>query len=112
MSIRRLLTTALLVLTFTNAAFGQDKEYHGDGIDDAMRFVPLASAFVLKAAGIDGTSSWERLVINSAASVAISSGVTWGYVLRAMAWLPSRQPTVYAATGTIGTMWQQEPPLA
>ena len=78
MSIRRLLTTALLVLTFTNAAFGQDKEYHGDGIDDAMRFVPLASAFVLKAAGIDGTSSWERLVINSAASVAISSGVTWG----------------------------------
>ena len=45
MSIRRLLTTALLVLTFTNAAFGQDKEYHGDGIDDAMRFVPLASAF-------------------------------------------------------------------
>ena len=56
MSIRRLLTTALHVLTITQAAFGQDKEYHGDGIDDALRFVPLASAFVLKAAGVDGKS--------------------------------------------------------
>ena len=78
MSIRRLLAMLFLVMAMAHAAYGQDKEYHGDGIGDALRFVPLASAFVLKAAGVDGESSWERLVINSAASVAISSGVTWG----------------------------------
>ncbi len=53
------------------------KRYHGDGIDDALRFVPITAAFALKAAGVESASSWKRLVVNSAASFAISSGTTW-----------------------------------
>ena len=41
------------------------KRYHGDGIDDALRFVPITAAFALKAAGVESASSWKRLVVNS-----------------------------------------------
>ena len=59
-------------------AWAQDKEFHGDGIDDALRFVPLAAVFSMKAAGVESASSWKRLAVNSALSVAVSSGATWG----------------------------------
>ena len=67
----------LCLVTYSNV-WSQNKEYHGDGIDDALRFVPLATAFTLKAAGVESASSCKRLVVNSALSVAISSGTTWG----------------------------------
>lgn len=74
----KLLYILLISLAVCSRASAQDKEYHGDGIDDALRFAPLAAAFTLKVAGVESASSWQRLVINSAASVAISSGATWG----------------------------------
>ncbi len=58
-------------------AYSNHKRYHGDGIDDALRFVPITAAFALKVAGMESASSWKRLVVNSAASFAISSGTTW-----------------------------------
>ncbi len=58
-------------------AYSNHKRYHGDGIDDALRFVPITAAFALKAAGVESASSWKRLVVNSAASFAISAGTTW-----------------------------------
>ena len=58
-------------------AYSNHKRYHGDGIDDALRFVPITAAFALKAAGVESASSWQRLVVNSAASFAISAGTTW-----------------------------------
>ncbi len=58
-------------------AYSNHKRYHGDGIDDALRFVPITAAFALKVAGMASASSWKRLVVNSAASFAISSGTTW-----------------------------------
>ena len=70
----------ILLISFATrtSAFAQDKKYHGDGIDDALRFVPLGATFALKAVGVESASSWQRLVVNSAASVAISSGAAWG----------------------------------
>lgn len=62
----------------TIPAFAQPKAYHGDGADDVLRFVPVASVFALKACGVESSSSWKRLVVNTAASIAISSGATWG----------------------------------
>ena len=62
----------------TLTATAQPKAYHGDGADDVLRFVPLASVFALKACGVESSSSWKRLVVNTAASIAISSGATWG----------------------------------
>ena len=46
-------------------AYSNHKRYHGDGIDDALRFVPITAAFALKAAGMESASSWKRLVVNT-----------------------------------------------
>ena len=62
----------------TLSVSAQPKAYHGDGADDVLRFVPVASVFALKACGVESSSSWKRLVMNTAASIAISSGTTWG----------------------------------
>ena len=54
----------LVVLLFVMCALpacAQHKSYHGDGIDDYLRFVPIASVYALKAT-----------------SCAITVGVTWG----------------------------------
>ena len=55
----------------------QYKPYHGDGIEDYLRFAPLTATYVIKAAGVEGASSWKRLLVNSAASVALTSGTTF-----------------------------------
>ncbi len=55
----------------------QNKSYHGDGIDDYLRFVPLVSTYALKVSGVEGASSWKRLVVNTATSCALTVGVTW-----------------------------------
>ena len=55
-----------------------DKPYHGDGVDDYLRFVPVAGVFALKACGTEGASSWKRLVVNTATSYVLSSGMAWG----------------------------------
>ncbi|MGN0069004.1 MAG: phosphatase PAP2 family protein [Prevotella sp.] len=70
--------SALLLLVLSLPCTAQGERYHGDGIDDYLRFVPLASAYVLKAAGVESASSWKRMTVNSALSVAIASGVTYG----------------------------------
>ena len=56
----------------------QDKAYHGDGIDNGLRWVPVASVVVLKACGVESASSWKRLGVNALSSIALSSAVSWG----------------------------------
>ena len=68
----------LVLLPLWGAAQEVDKPYHGDGPDDVLRFVPIASVFALKACGVEGASSWKRLVVNTAASYALSAGTAWG----------------------------------
>ena len=48
------------------------------GADDVLRFLPLASAYALKGCGVESASDWQRLVVNSAISLAASSAVTYG----------------------------------
>ena len=74
---RRLAVFALLCL-LTVPASAQDKRYHGDGIDDVLRFVPVVTTFGLKAAGVESASSWKRMAVNSAISFALVTGTTWG----------------------------------
>lgn len=73
--LRAMLTAMLLVLAAT-AARAQTPRYHGDGIDDYLRFVPLASAFALKASGVESASSWRRLTVNTAVGMGLTCGVT------------------------------------
>lgn len=67
----------MLCLTALSCS-AQDKQYHGDGIDDYLRYVPLTSVYVLKACGVESASSWKRLAVNTAASCALSMAVTYG----------------------------------
>ena len=74
-TIRRLLFIAIFVVAaMTGRA---QKPYHGDGIDDYLRFVPLGSAVLLKAAGVESASSWKRFAANTALSCVITTGTTW-----------------------------------
>lgn len=70
-----LLLAAIVFFIATPPCRAQSR-YHGDGIDDYMRFVPLASAFALKAAGAESASSWRRLTVNTAVSVGLTCGAT------------------------------------
>ncbi len=70
----------IILCVFSLSAHAQYKEYHGDGIDDYLRFVPITAVYVLKASGVESASSWKRLLVNSASSILISSGTT--YVLK------------------------------
>lgn len=73
------LLAALLALALPLHAQGQGhKRYHGDGIDDVLRLVPSVSVFALKAAGVQGESTWGRRVTVSVASMAINAGLTYG----------------------------------
>ena len=66
------------ILFLTQPMSAQDKRYHGDGVDEVLQYVPLASVYTLKALGVKNESSWKRLVINSAVSFTVNAGVTYG----------------------------------
>lgn len=53
------------------------KAYHGDGPDNWLRFVPVASAYALKAFGVESASSWHRLAVNTATSYVLACGTAW-----------------------------------
>lgn len=74
--LRSLLPIAMLLLS-SGKVSAQGEPYHGDGVDDYLRFAPIAAVYVMKAAGVEGAGSWKRLIVNSAASFAITTGVTW-----------------------------------
>lgn len=65
------------ILFLTQPISAQDKRYHGDGVDEVLQYVPLASVYTLKALGVKNESSWKRLVINSAVSFTVNAGVTY-----------------------------------
>lgn len=68
----------VLAISLPSFCLAQHKPYHGDGIDDYLRFVPVVSAYALKAAGVDSRSTWKRLLVNSATSFAINAAFTYG----------------------------------
>lgn len=67
----------LIVLMLPFRVSAQHKTYHGDGIDNILEFVPVTSAYTLKACGVESASSWKRLVVNTAASYAIGMGTAY-----------------------------------
>ena len=54
------------------------KTYHGDGIDDVLQYVPMASVFGLKLLGVEAESSWKRRLTISVVSFGLNAGVTYG----------------------------------
>lgn len=72
---QRILVSLLLLLL--PAMLPAQEPYHGDGPDDVLRLVPVAGVYALKACGVESASSWKRLAVNSATSLALTAGVTW-----------------------------------
>ncbi len=70
-----------LMLTAATAlphpALAQDKPHHSDGMSDYLRFAPWVATYTLKAAGVEGSSSWKRCMVNSALSMGLTVGVTY-----------------------------------
>lgn len=75
----RHLTAALLacLLLMPAPARAQGARRHGDGIDNVLEYVPLAGTLALKAAGVEGASSWKRLAVDGALSLALYAGTTY-----------------------------------
>lgn len=65
----------LLVVSFVSAR--AQKTYRGDGPDNWLRFVPVVSAYAMKACGVESASSWKRLAVNTATSYVLACGTTW-----------------------------------
>lgn len=73
---KRLITIMLLATFAVSNTFAQ-KTYHGDGPDDVLRLVPIASVVVMKAVGVESASSWKRLGVNGVLSMGMTCGYTW-----------------------------------
>lgn len=74
-NMRHLLLTLFAFLSLQ--AFAQNKEYHGNGIEDYLRYAPYASVFALKAFGVESRSSWKRIAVDNAIGIAFTTGVTY-----------------------------------
>lgn len=72
---KRLFLMLLLCMT-VSVSFAQDKSYKGDGIDTYLEYSPYVAVLAMKAAGIDGASSWKRLAVNGGLSFVMTAGVT------------------------------------
>ncbi len=46
--------------------------------DDYLQYAPAVATIVLKACGVEGRSSWERMIVSDAFSAVIMAGVTQG----------------------------------
>lgn len=66
----------LLLLLLPSPACSQEDRIRGDGLDDALRLVPVTAVYALKLSGVEGSSSWKRLLVNTAASYALAIGST------------------------------------
>lgn len=71
-------TLIALCLTVTLNASAQQR--HSDAADDVLQYVPYASVFVLKAAGVESSHQWTQLAATVAASWVASAGTA--YVLK------------------------------
>ena len=57
--------------------YSQDKRYHGDGIDDVLRFVPTIAVFGLKACGVEAESTWQRRIGVQVLAFGVNAAVTY-----------------------------------
>lgn len=77
----KLLATAILLFIYIIMcpckAYSLTTGGEDDGVDDVLRFVPITATYALKLSGVDGSSSWKRLLVNTATSYAITIGTTY-----------------------------------
>lgn len=74
----KFIVAVVLAFSLPPACLAQHKPYRGDGVEDYLRFVPVVSAYAMKAAGVDSRSPWKRLLVNTATAFAIDAAFTYG----------------------------------
>lgn len=67
----------LILLVSGTPCHAQYKRYHGDGVDNVLQFTPLAASVVLKAAGVQGRSTWQEYACKAGASLVLYAGTTY-----------------------------------
>ena len=70
---KHLLTLLLAMMTLTASA----QQRHGDGLDDVLQHVPMASVFVLKACDFENDTPWPELALTAVASYTIATVTTY-----------------------------------
>ena len=70
---KHLLTLLFCLTTLTATA----QQRHGDGLDDLLQHVPMASVFVLKACEFDNQTPWAELALTAVASYTIATTTTY-----------------------------------
>lgn len=73
---KKLIIIALSILMVL-PVYSQDKRYHGDGIDDVLRFVPTIAVFGLKACGVEAESTWQRRIGAQVLAFGVNAAVTY-----------------------------------
>lgn len=72
-----------IILSFTEKDFnkraGIFKKTDYDLADYGVAGLPLAAAWVMKLAGVQSRSSWERLLLSNSMSLALTSGITLAF---------------------------------
>ncbi|MBO4810594.1 MAG: phosphatase PAP2 family protein [Prevotella sp.] len=53
------------------------QQRHGDGLDDVLQHVPLATVLTLRVCGV-GETPWPQLALTAVGSYALAAGTTWG----------------------------------
>jgi len=79
---RRIILSLLFCISVCSIHAQEYKPYHGDGVDDYLRFAPIVSVYVLKGAGVESKHSWKRLAVNTLSSLVLTTGTT--YALKKM----------------------------
>ena len=53
------------------------KRYHGDGVDDVLRFIPWAGVVGLKVMNVPSTNDWKHFGVNAAFSAGLAVETTY-----------------------------------
>ena len=77
---KRFLLLSLLLITIGSQSVSMAQQRHADGVDDVLQYLPYATVFAFKTAGMDSRHEWPQLAATTVASWVASAGA--GYVLK------------------------------
>ena len=74
----RTLAAAFFFIFLCATTASAQKAYHGDGIDDVLRFVPLTAAVGMKVCGVESRSTTRDFFFHAGVSTLVTVAVTYG----------------------------------
>ena len=72
-----ILTILLLLVWALPISTQTYKRYHGDGIDNVLQYVPMATCYTLKLVGVEGKNDMKHRLAITLSSMAVNAGVVY-----------------------------------